>query len=122
MAAANGHFDTVRALLDGFEWSPFDLNTPDIHGLTPLLVAARNGHIRIVRLLLRYTSKAYSCRFRFGATLEDIDPSHFVNANCIDGSGNTGKPTGFVCLNLGMLERYTSLQVHRYEHFGGSLR
>jgi ankyrin repeat protein len=48
IAAAQGHVDTVRALLD----AGADVNAADVTGWTPLHAAAYNGDLQIVKLLL----------------------------------------------------------------------
>lgn len=54
VAAANGQTELVERLLAQDE-SRFQVNLPDIEGNTPLHLAARYGHVDIVKLLVRYS-------------------------------------------------------------------
>lgn len=49
-ACANGNYDNAKKRL---EQRPEDLNLPDYAGNTPLQIAALQGHVEIVRLLIR---------------------------------------------------------------------
>ena len=49
LAAQMGHADTVNAL---FHTAHADLNLSDTGGLAPLHIAARNGHLAVLTLLL----------------------------------------------------------------------
>ena len=64
LASAYGFFDIVHWLL---EFSKQDLEKGDKFGRTALILAARNGHLSIISLLLAYKS----------------------NINAIDTSGNS---------------------------------
>ena len=51
----NGHSGVVRLLLD----AGADRGAADAHGATALRMAARNGHLEVVRLLMYYAIRNY---------------------------------------------------------------
>ena len=52
-AAETGNLKVVELFcLPSYKYSMFDMNTPNKDGDTPLIVAARHGHLEIVKLLL----------------------------------------------------------------------
>lgn len=71
LAAAHGHLETVRALLD----LGADVNAEDMTGWTALHAAARNGYPDIVRLLLERGARQTSPLYSYGPSrlLDDKD-------------------------------------------------
>lgn len=51
LASAFGHYDIVKWLLDHTKQ---DLEKGDKFGRTPLILASRNGHLKILSLLIKY--------------------------------------------------------------------
>ncbi len=80
-AAQLGHYDAARALLD-LDTELLQLNSQDVHGLTPLHLAVDGGHSEIVDLLLTYgADKTLRDHIRSGYT--PIQPAESLGYGAI---------------------------------------
>ena len=55
---------------------PYDPNVPDKNGITPIHLAAENGHLEVMKLLIKKTNNPNSPEFKNGKT-----PLHLAAEN-----------------------------------------
>ncbi|XP_067833241.1 transient receptor potential cation channel subfamily A member 1-like [Heptranchias perlo] len=98
-AAGYGRLNTCRLLLQNINETKL-LNEGDEKGMTPLLLAAQNGHTKVVQLLLRkgalfvrdykcWTSLHYAAFGGYTQTMEVLLQTNITLLDRVDDEGNT---------------------------------